>query len=149
MSCARLFVVAAVALALSGHLNVATAAEPVFTVRGHAIWDLEPVDYYINQISINAWRDDAGVHGHACWLTNYYNWNGQNERGWVWEMDVVEMYYFDEATVEFVGIITYDTRYPEFVGTPVYFTLKDNGRDPAVPDELLGYPILGGNFTVR
>lgn len=123
----------ACAIACAGPM--AQAAPPVESVRGHGVWDLDQ-DYVINQISINAWRDESGVHGNAIWMSNYFFAN--NERGWIWYLRVVDMYYIDETTIAVDCIIEFDNRYPVFSG-PWTFTLQDNGdgaNDP--PDELMG-----------
>lgn len=119
----------------------------VNSVRGHGIWDLDH-DFVINQISINAWRDESGVHGTAVWMSNYTD----AEHGWIWHIRIDDMYYADEEQTLVVidWTVEFDNRYPELEGLRSAFYIRDRGHGgDDTPDELSGYPILGGNFTVR
>lgn len=153
---------------LLGNFTVRSAGDrtPAHEVVGHGIWSQvvgagEDLAQWIDQVSINAWVDDAGTaHGSIVWTSVFhqlpadpdaplYDAPGPAGSGYPWYLEVTSVSVFgNEAYV--YGIVVHSPQVPEDEGSTVTFHVVDRGNGPDDPPDLLGgREIEGGNFTVR
>ena len=145
-------------------LTQAAAGEPVHSVHGHSLSDLQP-PAVINQITVSASVDEDGVvkGSVSVWPSVYLGLVPPNTivpdlAGWTWVIRLTSLEVTGNVA-RVAGIIVFDNRFPETnVGCPINFIVTDNGSGASDPSDILevGGPcaggtttLLGGNFTVR
>lgn len=138
--------------------------QAVYSVSGHAVWDLiagtpEADAQFIDQISINAWVDDAGeAHGTITWTSVFHNVPadpedpdyppGPGSSGYPWHMDVT---YLDvEGNVAYVWAeVVSSPQFPDDVGELAFFKIEDKGNGAPDPSDTINNDdLVAGNLIV-